>query len=62
MLDLSTMNIEQLTNIKNSHEQELQELGTNWRTLKEAESRYIATKGGLGTIATKEGNISTHNS
>ena len=31
--------------------QELQELSSNWRTLKEAESRYVATKYGLVTIA-----------
>ena len=35
--------------------QELAELSGNWRTLKEAESRYVATKSGLATIAQNDG-------
>ena len=35
--------------------QELQEISSNWRTLKEAESRYVATKNGLTTIAANDG-------
>ena len=57
-IDLSRLNIEQLTNIKAQHEAELQELSTSWRTLKEAESRYVATKSGLSVLAVNEGNSS----
>jgi prefoldin alpha subunit len=35
--------------------QELQKISSNWRTLKEAESRYVSTKHGLTTIAGNDG-------
>ena len=54
-IDLSQFNIEQLTNIKSQHEQEIKEIMGNWKTLKEAESRFVSTKQGLDVISAKDG-------
>jgi len=54
-IDLFQVPFEQLDQIKTQLEQEITEMTTSWRKLKEAQVRYEGSKDTLGVVRVKEG-------